>query len=298
MSTPTPPYRDGALATLTRDLGICFGGDYNPEQWPREVWREDAELMVRAGVNLVTVGVFSWARIEPTPGERDFGWLDEVLDLLHAHGIAVDLATPTASPPPWLGIDPPRDAPGRPRRRAADRRVPQSVHPGVAGLPRARARDHDRPGPPLRRSPRGADVACRQRVRPDRLRRGGGARVPRLAARAVRHDRRAERGVEHARLVAALPRLRRGAAASAHALPGQPGAVARLPPVHLRPAGALLRRAARRDPRRRRDAADHDELHGVPAAHRPVVVGRRGRRHRRRPVPRPRLRHGARPTPR
>lgn len=111
MSTPTTPSHDGALATLTRDLGICFGGDYNPEQWPREVWREDAELMVRAGVNLVTVGVFSWARIEPTPGARDFGWLDEVLDLLHAHGIAVDLATPTASPPPWLGIDHPETLP-------------------------------------------------------------------------------------------------------------------------------------------------------------------------------------------
>src|SRR6187402_2933425 len=114
MSTPTPPYPDGALATLTRDLGICFGGDYNPEQWPRVVWREDAELMQRAGVNLVTVGVFSWARLEPSPGAHDFAWLDEVLDLLHAHGIAVDLATPTASPPPWLGILHPETLPVNP----------------------------------------------------------------------------------------------------------------------------------------------------------------------------------------
>ncbi|APU19489.1 beta-galactosidase [Actinoalloteichus sp. GBA129-24] len=90
------------IADVTRGR-LVFGGDYNPEQWPREVWREDVELMRRAGVNLVTVGVFSWARLEPTPGARDFGWLDEVLDLLHAGGIAVDLATPTASPPPWLG---------------------------------------------------------------------------------------------------------------------------------------------------------------------------------------------------
>ncbi|MGX5772228.1 beta-galactosidase [Microbacterium trichothecenolyticum] len=104
MATIHDPRRVEAFAEITRDLGICFGGDYNPEQWPRPVWKEDAELMVRAGVNLVTVGVFSWARIEPSPGEYDFVWLDEVLDLLHAHGIAVDLATPTASPPPWLGI--------------------------------------------------------------------------------------------------------------------------------------------------------------------------------------------------
>ncbi|WP_203579958.1 beta-galactosidase [Microbacterium hibisci] len=110
----TTPRRPGAFAELTRELGIGFGGDYNPEQWPREVWRDDAELMVRAGVNLVTVGVFSWARLEPSPGEYDFAWLDEVLDLLHAHGIAVDLATPTASPPPWLGILHPETLPVNP----------------------------------------------------------------------------------------------------------------------------------------------------------------------------------------
>ncbi len=99
------------FAALSADLGIGFGGDYNPEQWPREVWDEDIALMVQAGVNLVTVGVFSWAVIEPAPGERRFEWLDEVLDLLHAHGIAVDLATPVASPPPWLGIRHPETLP-------------------------------------------------------------------------------------------------------------------------------------------------------------------------------------------
>jgi beta-galactosidase len=93
----------GRLAALTDDLGILYGGDYNPEQWEPEVWREDARLMREAGVNLVTVGVFSWARYEPRPGVRDFAWLDEVLDVLHDAGVAVDLATPTASPPAWLG---------------------------------------------------------------------------------------------------------------------------------------------------------------------------------------------------
>ncbi|WP_394550809.1 beta-galactosidase [Agromyces sp. MMS24-JH15] len=102
MSSPT--VRRRAFDDLTAERGILFGGDYNPEQWPRETWREDVELMQRAGVNLVTVGVFSWAILEPRPGAREFGWLDEVLDLLHGAGIAVDLATPTASPPPWLGV--------------------------------------------------------------------------------------------------------------------------------------------------------------------------------------------------
>jgi beta-galactosidase len=81
-----------------------FGGDYNPEQWPEEVWAEDVALMRQAGVTAVTVGVFSWALLEPAEGRYEFGWLDRVLDLLHSSGIGVVLATPTASPPPWFSL--------------------------------------------------------------------------------------------------------------------------------------------------------------------------------------------------
>jgi beta-galactosidase len=97
-SRPALPWRrpGGQAASLG------FGGDYNPEQWPESVWPEDIELMREAGVTMATVGVFSWARLEPTPGQFEFGWLDRVLDLLHSGGIAVDLATATASPPAWL----------------------------------------------------------------------------------------------------------------------------------------------------------------------------------------------------
>lgn len=79
-----------------------FGGDYNPEQWPREVWDDDIRLMQRAGVTVATVGVFSWAHLETADGEFDFEWLDAIIEKLHAAGIGVDLATATASPPPWL----------------------------------------------------------------------------------------------------------------------------------------------------------------------------------------------------
>ena len=81
---------------------IWYGGDYNPEQWPEDVWEDDVRLMRRAGVTMATVGVFSWARIQPDEGVFDYGWLDRVIDKLHAGGIAVDLATGTASPPPWM----------------------------------------------------------------------------------------------------------------------------------------------------------------------------------------------------
>lgn len=82
--------------------GIAYGGDYNPEQWPPHVWREDVALMREAGVNLVSVGIFSWALIETSEGVFDFAWLDEIIDLLHTNGISVDLGTPTASPPAWF----------------------------------------------------------------------------------------------------------------------------------------------------------------------------------------------------
>ncbi|MCG5212842.1 beta-galactosidase [Streptosporangium sp. KLBMP 9127] len=82
--------------------GLAYGGDYNPEQWDPAVWREDVRLMREAGVNTATLGVFAWASLEPEPGKYEFGWMDEVMDLLHAGGISVNLATPTAAPPVWL----------------------------------------------------------------------------------------------------------------------------------------------------------------------------------------------------
>jgi len=91
--------------------GLLYGGDYNPEQWPEEVWPDDVALMREAGVTLVTVGVFSWALLEPTPGRFELDWLARVLDLLHAGGIAVDLATATASPPPWFSLAHPDSLP-------------------------------------------------------------------------------------------------------------------------------------------------------------------------------------------
>ena len=80
---------------------IWYGGDYNPDQWPEEVWDEDVALMQQAGVNLVSVAIFSWAKLEPEEGVYDFDWLDRVIDKLGKAGIAVDLASGTASPPMW-----------------------------------------------------------------------------------------------------------------------------------------------------------------------------------------------------
>jgi beta-galactosidase len=112
--------------------------------------------MREAGVNLVSLGVFAWSRLEPEPGRYDFGWLDRVLDLLHGAGVAAALATPTASPPPWLSLAHPEALPvtrdgvrlshgsrdtycaSAPAYRAACRRIAGALgaryggHPGVA----------------------------------------------------------------------------------------------------------------------------------------------------------------------
>lgn len=95
---PGPQY-DGWLTDVEH---IGYGGDYNPEQWPEEVWTEDVRLMNEAGVNLVSLGIFSWALLEPREGEFDFAWLDRIIGLLHDGGVRILLATPTAAPPAWL----------------------------------------------------------------------------------------------------------------------------------------------------------------------------------------------------
>ncbi|WP_022893982.1 beta-galactosidase [Agromyces subbeticus] len=81
---------------------LAYGGDYNPDQWAEHIWLDDARLMREAGVNLVSLPVFSWPQLEPEPGVYDWGWLDRVIEVLWGAGIRIDLATATATPPSWL----------------------------------------------------------------------------------------------------------------------------------------------------------------------------------------------------
>lgn len=83
---------------------FIYGGDYNPEQWldRPDILKKDIELMKKAGINTVTLGVFSWSVIEPLEDEFHFEWLNEIIDNLYSHGIHVILATPSGSRPRWL----------------------------------------------------------------------------------------------------------------------------------------------------------------------------------------------------
>lgn len=83
---------------------IYYGGDYNPDQWPEEIWAEDMRLFKLAGINMVTLPVFGWARLQPSEDTYSFDWLDRVMDLLAGNGIYVCLATPTAAQPAWMSL--------------------------------------------------------------------------------------------------------------------------------------------------------------------------------------------------
>jgi beta-galactosidase len=91
---------------------MYFGVDYYPEQWvfpyggtaenPEAAWERDAELMAKAGINVIRIGEFSWGVCEPEEGKHDFLWLRRVMDIMGEHNIKVVLGTPTAAPPIWL----------------------------------------------------------------------------------------------------------------------------------------------------------------------------------------------------
>ena len=81
---------------------IVYGGDYNPEQWPKEVWKEDMKLLKEAHIDVLTLNVFAWASLQPSEEEYDFSRLDEIMELVGEHGCSVCLATSTAAHPAWM----------------------------------------------------------------------------------------------------------------------------------------------------------------------------------------------------
>lgn len=81
---------------------IAYGGDYNPEQWPREVWDEDMRMFKEAGIDTLTLNVFSWATIQPSEDVYDFSKLDEIVKLVTDNGMKICLATSTGAHPAWM----------------------------------------------------------------------------------------------------------------------------------------------------------------------------------------------------
>lgn len=81
---------------------IYYGGDYNPEQWPEDVWREDMCLMKKAHINIVTLNVFSWAALQPDEETYSFEKLDKIMEFVRENGLSVCMATSTGAHPAWM----------------------------------------------------------------------------------------------------------------------------------------------------------------------------------------------------
>ncbi len=81
---------------------ILYGGDYNPEQWPEEVWEEDMRMLKDAGVDVVTLNVFSWATLQPSEHRYNFKKLDKIMECVTDADMKVCLATSTAAHPAWM----------------------------------------------------------------------------------------------------------------------------------------------------------------------------------------------------
>lgn len=81
---------------------IPYGGDYNPEQWPEEIWQEDMRLFRLAGIDIVTLNVFSWAALQPDETTYDFSKLDKIMELVKENGLKVCMATSTGAHPAWM----------------------------------------------------------------------------------------------------------------------------------------------------------------------------------------------------
>ena len=101
---------------MKRTLGTC----YYPEHWPEEIWEADARRMAAAGLTWVRIGEFAWSRLEHSPEDLQFEWLDRAISILGNAGLKVVLGTPTATPPRWMITKHPDmlavDDEGRPRK--------------------------------------------------------------------------------------------------------------------------------------------------------------------------------------
>lgn len=83
---------------------LLHGGDYNPEQWldHPKILEKDIERFKEAGINTVSLGIFSWAFLEPEEGVYRFDWMEKIINHLYENGISVILATPSGARPWWL----------------------------------------------------------------------------------------------------------------------------------------------------------------------------------------------------
>ena len=81
---------------------MLYGGDYNPNQWEKEIWEDDMRIFKDAAINTATINVFSWAKIQPSEETYYFDQLDEIIEMLSEENYDIVLGTSTAALPAWM----------------------------------------------------------------------------------------------------------------------------------------------------------------------------------------------------
>ncbi|XEC96355.1 beta-galactosidase [Paenibacillus tarimensis] len=100
---------------------LYYGAAFYPELWDEQVWEEDIRYMKEAGINVVRMGEFAWARMEPERGQIDVSFFVDRINQLHEHGIDTVMCTPTPTPPVWMSY-------GHPERMYVDENGQTMVH--------------------------------------------------------------------------------------------------------------------------------------------------------------------------
>ncbi len=267
------------MTRLPATAKIPYGGDYNPEQWPESVWEQDYALFDAAGIDTVTLGVFTWALTQPAPervrlhragphrGPRRRGRSADLPG--HRYRRRPAVAGPGVS----------RGDPHRLRGAPAPVRAAAQLLPEFPGIPPALRRAGPPDRRPVRREPGCHRVARGQRVRRRVLLRAVRGPLPGLAANQVLHFGQPQRGLVHHLLVAPVHRLGRDRAAvradRALARPGShrfPGHDAGLSALHVRRHAGQLPGREGGHPRVQRRPGHH-QLHGDVPAHRLSPLG-------------------------
>lgn len=88
---------------MTKELTrFLYGGDYNPDQWSEDTWKQDIKVFKQANINSATINVFSWSLLEPEEGKYDFAKLDKIVQELSDADFDIVMATSTAAMPAWM----------------------------------------------------------------------------------------------------------------------------------------------------------------------------------------------------
>ncbi len=263
----------------TPALGVC----YYPEHWPSghngttmpAAWPRSVSLYVR-------IGEFAWSRLEPKPGQLDFDWMIEAMDVLGAAGLKVIVGTPTATPPRWISTSIPTCSPsttmGSPREFGSRRHYCFSHQGYREESRRITTLIAEKVGQP----PRAGRLADRQRVWLPRhdlfLLEGGRSRFSRLAQGALRHDRRAQYGLGQRVLVDGTTAISPTRTAQSGGDGDQPRGTHGFPPLLLRPGGGLQQDTVRRAEGGAAGPAGDPQLHGPLHRVRPFRRGKVARR--------------------